>query len=98
MQKIVLMSEVAECTVPECGYNRGSRCYARAITVGDGGSPGCHTFFTTHARAQRKETTAGVGACRAYPCRHNDAFDCTANRIYVGYGGAEIVCLSYSEF
>lgn len=92
------MSDVAECTIPECVYNHGSRCHARAITVGNGDVPECHTFFSGHYHGPKRERQAGVGACRSYACRHNHGYDCTAGRTYVGYGsGGSITCLTYSE-
>lgn len=91
-------SEVAQCTVPECVYNHAGRCCARAITVGSGEVPECHTFFSGNSHAPRREQRAGVGACRIYACRYNRGFDCTAGYIHVGYGaGGSVACVTFSE-
>jgi hypothetical protein len=92
-----LLARVAECTVPECVYNRSSRCYAVAITVGNGEVPECLTFHATNNRVERRETTAAVGACKVPECRHNRDYACAADRIYVGYANHEIACLAFSK-
>lgn len=99
MQKCIDTSDVARCTVPECVYNRHAHCYARAITIGNGGHPQCDTFHTANDHVGKQPQTAGVGACKSYTCRYNDGFECGAERVYVGY--AEdfhyIGCLTYSS-
>lgn len=97
MHKTVVISDVAECTIPECVYNRGSRCYAQAITIGNGGVPECATFYASNEHRPKRDTTAGVGACTVYACRHNRDYSCTADRIYVGYVQTDICCITYSE-
>lgn len=99
MENAVHLSEVARCTVPECVYNRGGRCYARAITVGNGELPQCDTFFSANNHVARQSRIAGVGACKVYACRHNEGYECTAEHIYVGYAGEGhyIGCLTYAR-
>lgn len=91
----MMMARVAECTVPECVYNRGSRCYARAITIGNGSHPQCDTFHLVNNHVPRRPNTAGVGACKVSSCAHNYDYACNAERIYVGYEGNDIACLAY---
>lgn len=90
-----ILPEVSECTVPECVYNRGSRCYAGAITVGNGELPQCDTFHMVNNHAPKREMFAGVGACKVASCVHNRGYSCHAVRIYVGYERNEIACLAY---
>ncbi len=90
-------SRVAECTVPECVYNRGSRCYAIAITVGNGEIPECLTFHSSNNRVPRREANADVGACKVPECAHNRDYACTARRVYVGYQFNQIACLAYRK-
>lgn len=97
MEKTIRIADVAECTIPECIYNRGSRCYARAMTVGHGEGPECQTFYSGNHHAAKREQTAGVGACKVSECRHNDGYQCEAERVYVGYNNNEIACLTFSR-
>ena len=97
MEKTIRMADVAECTVPECIYNRGSRCYARAVTVGVAEGPECQTFYSGNHHAPKGEQTAGVGACKVNDCRHNDRYHCEAERVYVGYNRNEVACLTFSR-
>lgn len=99
MEKCIETSDVARCSVPECAYNRNGHCYARAITIGDGGHPQCDTYHSANGHVPRQAQTAGVGACKSFSCRHNDDYQCTAEKIYVGW--AEdfhyIGCLTYAH-
>lgn len=97
MEKCLDMAEVAECTVPECVYNRGSRCFARAITVGNGEHPECDTFYSSHNHTPKHAQLAGVGACKVHECVHNRDYNCDAQRIYVGYRDNEISCLTFRK-
>lgn len=97
MEKCLEMADVAECTIPECVYNRASRCYAKAITIGNGEHPECDTFYSSHNHSPRHELTAGVGACKVHACRFNDDYHCTAARIYVGYVGSEVACRTFNR-
>lgn len=97
MEKLIRIADVAECTVPECVYNRASRCYARAITVGNGDHPECGTFYSSHEHVAKHEVAAGVGACKVYKCRYNTDYNCDAARIYVGYHGNEVSCLTFGR-
>ena len=91
------MSQVAECTVPECVYNRTGHCFARAITVGPAVHTECLTFFSANHHTARRGEAAGVGACKVYACRHNDDYECSAANVHVGYADGEIGCLSFSK-
>ncbi len=94
MFKIVNMSKVSECKATDCAYNIETACHAIAITVGDGSSPMCDTFFKTDMRKSVKGT-AGVGACKVSDCRHNLDFECAASSIRVGTMGDNGACLTF---
>ncbi len=94
MFKLVNMSRVTECRATECAYNVNSACHAIAITVGDGITPMCDTFFKTDFRKSLKGT-AGVGACKVTDCRHNLDFECGATSIRVGSMGETGACLTF---
>ncbi|MCM2321936.1 MAG: DUF1540 domain-containing protein [Oligoflexia bacterium] len=97
MPKVTLeMPPVAKCSVDSCAYNVSQKCHAKAITVGDGQSPGCDTFFTANAHSREKQRIAGVGACKVSGCRFNDDFECNAGAIEVGRTGSDVRCLSFS--
>jgi hypothetical protein len=93
------MPLVSACSATECTYNSGNSCHARAITVGDGVHPGCDTYFgnagSSHVKAVQR--TAGVGACKVSDCRHNDDYECVADKITVGSASNSISCLTYSH-
>jgi hypothetical protein len=93
---MVEFSQVAECTIPECVYNRASRCYAVGVTIGNGERPECLTFHATNNHVPRGDG-AVVGACKIPSCTNNRDFACRAQRIYVGYQGNEIACLAFRK-
>jgi hypothetical protein len=90
------MPIVAKCDIQSCAYNTDKTCHAKAITVGDGTSPECDTFFNSskHTNAVRN---AGVGACKVSSCRYNFDLECTANEIYIGEVAGKVNCLSFSQ-
>lgn len=91
------MPEVANCAVAQCAFNADSACHAKAITIGDGSTPDCDTFFgnSHHTHSAR---TAGVGACKMEDCQHNDDFECAADSIQVGKNGdGSVNCLTYTH-
>lgn len=91
------ISRVVECTLPECVYNRNSRCYAIAVTIGNGVAPDCLTFHTANNRVAKREEHAGVGACKVPECLHNRDYACGIQRIYVGYHANRIACLAFRK-
>lgn len=95
MKVTVEMPMVSECEVAECAYNVDKACHARAITVGDGVSPGCDTYFGSAGHTMSKQQIAGVGACKVRGCQYNDDFECAADSINVGYEGTQVHCLTY---
>jgi len=75
---------IKQCSMEECVFNDKKKCRTRAITVGDGASPQCDTFFV--ARKHTKQSTkAGVGACKVISCRFNQDYGCLAENIIVGH-------------
>lgn len=95
MSSEIPMAVVAECTVPECVYNRASRCHARAITIGNGDHPQCDTFHCAHNHPQDDAPPTGVGACKLVSCHFNHHYNCEAERVYVGATPGGPGCLSY---
>ncbi len=89
------MPLVGGCSVSECVYNLDQSCHARAITVGDGVSPGCDTYFNNRVHAKEKQRTAGVGACKVSACQHNNDFECGADSIQVSHVGADVNCVTF---
>jgi hypothetical protein len=92
------MPVVSECLVTACAYNTGNSCHARAITVGDTAiHPGCDTFLDSAPHSKAKQRNAGVGACKATACRHNDDYECMTDQISVGYASNSVCCLTYQN-
>lgn len=92
------MPVVTECSVSGCAYNTDTSCRARAITVGSKVHPDCDTYFSMsgpHSKAKQRQ--AGVGACKMSDCRHNDDYECVADRISVGQIMDRINCLTYIQ-
>lgn len=96
MKMTIDMPVVAECEISDCAYNQKLACHARAITIGNGVTPGCDTYFPSSTHAKNVETIAGVGACKVNGCMHNADLECTAQRIHVGFAGSRVDCLTYS--
>lgn len=95
--KITLdIPNVSDCQVTECAYNRDQACHARAITIGNGVTPGCDTFFKTDSHVNNISSQAGVGACKVSGCRYNDDLECQASNIQVGFSGDSVHCLTYT--
>ena len=92
----IQMPGVSACTVSECAYNNDDSCCARAITVGDGASAHCDTFFQSAAHCTGSRN-AGVGACKVSNCRHNEDLECQADGIQVGHIESEVYCLTYAS-
>ncbi|MBS1187795.1 MAG: hypothetical protein H6R04_1813 [Burkholderiaceae bacterium] len=101
MQKISIeMPVVSDCSISDCGYNAGNACHARAITVGHKVHPDCGTYFSLSASAAHskgKPTPTGVGACSVSNCRHNEDYECVANKISIGQVVDRINCLTYAQ-
>jgi len=88
---------IIECDATECAYNEGMQCHAGAITVGGGVDHKCDTFCTSSAKGGFPETTAGVGACKADPCRFNSNLECTSPGVRMGHEAGMIDCLTFEE-
>ncbi len=99
MSKVTLeMSAVQGCAVSGCAYNREQKCHAKAITIGDGQTPGCDTSFSNGSHVREKIRIAGVGACKVSTCRFNDDYECSAGKITVGLSqGNRALCMTYSK-
>lgn len=92
------MTLVQSCSVEHCAYNRGKRCHALAITVGDSIHPHCDTFCPSSGdlHGGDESAIAGVGACKMASCLHNRDLICGAPAITVRHRGDDIVdCQTY---
>ncbi|HKB60907.1 MAG TPA: DUF1540 domain-containing protein [Gallionellaceae bacterium] len=94
MFKLLNITRIAECSVGECAYNAGHACHAIAITVGNGDTPMCDTFYVANEHSAG-HGHAGVGACKVSGCAHNRELECTANRVLVGKLDARVRCITY---
>ena len=95
MEILIEMPLIKRCDVAECSYNLDSTCHAKAITVGDGVSPGCDTFMQAGSHVRNKQIKAGVGACKVGGCGHNADFECTAESISVSQEAGKVMCMTY---
>lgn len=96
MKITIEMPYVEECKVNDCAYNVKDKCHARAITIGNGVTPGCDTSLLGVSRHAREEQHyAGVGACKVTKCTFNQDYECSAESISVGFSGKQINCLTF---
>jgi hypothetical protein len=92
-EPIMEMSNVAQCRVADCAYNKEQECHAYAITVGgDADHPQCDTFVHASVKGGDPGITAGVGACKVAGCAFNESLECSADNIDVLYEGSEPDC------
>jgi len=94
MKMTIDMPNVANCNVNDCCYNNNNKCHARAITVGDGNTPACDTYFNCGAHSH-SQNNAGVGACKVSKCSFNHDFECNAQAIEVGSDNSIIRCKTF---
>lgn len=95
MEIMIDMPMIKSCEVSECTYNLNSTCHAKAITIGDGVTPGCDTFMKASGHVRNKQIKAGVGACKIAGCNFNSDFECSADTINVGHEGGKVICMTY---
>lgn len=88
------MPAVKSCSVEECVFNHKKICSTRAITVGDGETPQCDTYFVDHRHAKQSHL-AGVGACKVTSCRFNKDYGCLADNIIVGHVRSMANCQTF---
>jgi hypothetical protein len=86
---------VSECDVRACSFNSDNLCHARAITIGDGETPGCDTLYCEAVQIRATDIRAGVGACKVTSCIYNDDLHCQADSIRVGLTEDDVLCLRY---
>lgn len=95
MKVTVDMPPIRSCDASQCAFNAGDMCHARAITVGDGETPHCDTYFRHDPHVRDVHRTAGVGACKVSQCVYNDDYECIADAVDVGSRNGEVYCLSF---
>lgn len=86
---------VRNCEVTDCAYNSGTACHAWAITIGDGTTPKCDTFFHFKNKGGDPETIASIGACKVSGCQFNKKLECQASEVVVGFREHEADCLTF---
>jgi len=95
MEITLEMPMIGSCNVSQCTYNLNSACHAKAITIGDGQTPGCDTYMHGSKHVRNTSLCAGVGACKVSGCHHNTDFECGAERIEVASLGGGVFCTTY---
>lgn len=95
MEILIEMPLIKHCDVSGCAYNLNAACHAKAITIGDGVSPGCDTFMSASSHVRNKQIKAGVGACKVGGCTHNIDLECSAENISVSQKGGMVQCMTY---
>ncbi len=95
MEIVVDMPMIQHCDASECSYNLNDACHAKAITIGDGVSPGCDTFMNAGSHVRNKQIKAGVGACKVEGCTHNADLECGADSISVSHEGGKVLCMTF---
>ena len=95
MKMTLDMPMIEVCDAPTCIYNLNDACHAKAITIGDGVSPGCDTFMSAAQRVKNAALRAGVGACKVSGCQYNTDYECGAEGISVASRGEGVFCMTY---
>jgi hypothetical protein len=95
MEIVIDMPMIRNCDVSACTYNINAACHAKAITIGDGVTPGCDTFMQGGGHVRSKQITAGVGACKVGGCSFNADFECSAESIDVSHQGGNVLCMTF---
>ncbi len=89
-----MVSEVKQCSVTQCFYNRDQECFAHSILVGSS-EPICETF-TQSDQHIAKRGQAEVGACHMSQCLFNDMLSCRAcDDIEVKWSGNNALCATF---
>lgn len=96
MSCTVVMPDVMTCSAEKCVYNKASMCHARGITVGGVDEHNCDTLLKGSKHTER-QMRAGVGACRALGCIHNEDFECQAENISIKYAGDQAECMTFAS-
>ncbi|MBT1072444.1 DUF1540 domain-containing protein [Pelotalea chapellei] len=92
------MTRINSCEVTDCAYNKHKSCHTLAITVGGPmEGPHCDTFFTTSMEGGIPDTRGGVGACKMANCAHNEALECRADSITVGWQQKNPDCKTFQR-
>jgi hypothetical protein len=89
------LAPITACDATDCAYNLSEQCHAGAITVGDGTTPLCDTFFEHGTHPKDGPMHSGVGPCKVSGCRHNRALTCGAVTVSVGESAGNVKCLSF---
>ena len=90
------MPQIKTCDAIACAYNDDQQCRALAITVGGGDTARCDTYFGEAQTGGFPQANAGVGACRAVQCKHNERLECTATNVDIGQRQGKVTCLTFA--
>ena len=93
------MPPIIQCKERNCGFNKGSKCHAFAITVGGPNDlrPNCDTFFETKSQCGVEDVLAGVGACKVLTCEFNEHLLCLAPNVDVQVYNGQAECATYKS-
>lgn len=96
MRVVCELTQVKQCKMSDCGYNRDKACHASAITIGASDLPTCGSYFqsSTHTSS---EQAAGVGSCKVISCFHNADLGCHAEGIIVDRSNSGAVCTTFTR-
>ena len=89
------ITNIEECTMRNCAYNKTERCRAHAVTIG-GPHQMCDTFIDMKGKAAKNYALGVVGACKVPDCVFNNSLLCSAVTIKVGLHVEHPDCLNYS--
>ena len=90
------MPRVSTCAATGCAFNKDKICHAIAITVGDGATPHCDTFFDAAMKGGEASIIGGIGACKVSSCKYNKHLTCSAPNIQVGFRDGDVRCLTFT--
>jgi hypothetical protein len=72
------MSQVISCMEKGCAYNRGFRCLAKVVTVGNHQQATCEALRKDRVRYLKKDGVGNVEKCKMAGCLYNEGLKCTA--------------------
>ncbi|WP_243372019.1 DUF1540 domain-containing protein [Geotalea sp. SG265] len=90
------MTQVYECDVSDCAYNKHNSCHTLAITVGGPEDcPHCDTYMVTALAGGIEDVKAGIGACKVSSCTMNQDFECNAESVRIGWHANHPDCRTF---
>lgn len=87
------MTPISMCNVTQCAYNQANLCHTLGINVGSHAE--CNTYNYRTAKGGDRQIMAGIGACLASECRHNQDLECKAPNIDVTFHDSHADCKTF---